>query len=112
MLGVASSGASTCSPSGLRSTSSSTRASIGRAPAGLRLPGAKMPTGWMSDVEALMWNVQRDPFLDPTFGSLSVLDAMPDVDHVRGRLLRMVDRNPRFGQHVVAPVGRLTNPAW
>jgi diacylglycerol O-acyltransferase / wax synthase len=71
-----------------------------------------MPTGWMSDVEALMWNVQRDPFLDPTFGSLSILDAMPDHDHVRARLLRMVDRNPRFGQHVVSPVGRLTPPAW
>lgn len=71
-----------------------------------------MPTGWMSDVEALMWNVERDPYLDPTFGSLTVLEGTPDVDHLRRRLLRMVERNPRFGQRVVAPAGRLTPPAW
>ena len=71
-----------------------------------------MTTGWMSDVEALMWNVGRDPFLDPTFGSLTLLDTRPDVDHLRQRLLRLVDESPRFGQRVATPAGRLTPPAW
>lgn len=71
-----------------------------------------MPTGWMNDVETLMWNIERDPFLDPTFGSVTFLDAPMDTDHLRSRLLRLVDRNPRFGQRVLTPVGRLTPPAW
>ena len=71
-----------------------------------------MTTGWMSDVEALMWHVGRDPFLDPTFGSLTLLDARPDVEHLRRRLLRLVDESPRFGQRVASPAGRLTPPAW
>lgn len=71
-----------------------------------------MPTGWMSDVEALMWHVERDPYLDPTFGSLTLLDAVPDVGHLRARLARLVRHNPRFAQRVVQPAGRLTPPAW
>jgi len=71
-----------------------------------------MTTGWMSEVEALMWRVGRDPFLDPTFGSLTLLDSAPDTAHLRQRLQRMVQRNPRFGQRVVEPAGQLTVPMW
>ncbi|MCU0311261.1 MAG: WS/DGAT domain-containing protein [Acidimicrobiales bacterium] len=66
----------------------------------------------MSDSEALMWHVGHDPFLDPTFGSLTVLGSAPDIDHLRSRLLRLVANTPRFGQRVSTPVGRLTPPAW
>jgi diacylglycerol O-acyltransferase len=71
-----------------------------------------MATGWMSDVEALMWHVQRDPFLDPTFGSLTVLESLPDVEHLRARLAGVASRHPRFGQRVMEPAGRLTPPVW
>ena len=42
----------------------------------------------MSDVEAMMWNLEKDPFLSATFGSISILDRPLDssrvvkVDHV------------------------------
>ena len=32
----------------------------------------------MSDVEAMMWNLEKDPFLSATFGSISILDRPLD----------------------------------
>jgi WS/DGAT/MGAT family acyltransferase len=66
----------------------------------------------MSDVEALMWNVEKDPHLDPTFGSVTLLDGIPDIDRLRRRLVRMVDRIPRLHQRVVPSLGRLAPPEW
>ena len=50
----------------------------------------------MSDVEAMMWNVEKDPHLNSTFGSITMLDRPPNIDVLRRRLLRMVDRLPRL----------------
>jgi diacylglycerol O-acyltransferase / wax synthase len=66
----------------------------------------------MSDLEALMWNVEKDPHLDPTFGSVTILDRPPDLEHLRKRLLHMVDRIPRLHQRVVPSLGRLAPPEW
>jgi WS/DGAT/MGAT family acyltransferase len=66
----------------------------------------------MSDLEALMWNVEKDPHLDPTFGSVTLLDRSPDFDHLRKRVLQMVDRIPRLHQRVVPSLGRLAPPEW
>lgn len=66
----------------------------------------------MSDVEALMWNVEKDRHLDPTFGSVTILDRTPDLPRLRRRLVRMVDRIPRLHQRVVPSLGRLAPPEW
>src|SRR4051794_8878088 len=66
----------------------------------------------MSDVEAMMWNVEKDPFLSSTFGSVTVLDQPPDIDRLRRRLLHMVRRIPRLHQRVVPALGRLAPPEW
>lgn len=66
----------------------------------------------MSDVEALMWNVEKDPHLDPTFGSVTILDGRPDLERLRRRLVRMVERIPRLHQRVVPSLGRLAPPEW
>lgn len=66
----------------------------------------------MSDVEAMMWNVEKDPFLNSTFGSITILDRSPDYDRLRRRLLRMVERIPRLHQRVVPALGRLAPPEW
>ncbi len=66
----------------------------------------------MSDIEALMWAVEKDPYLDPTFGSVTLLDRPPDLDRLRRRLLRMVHRIPRLHQRVVPSFGRLAPPEW
>src|SRR4051794_12068736 len=37
----------------------------------------------MSDAEALMWNVERDPWLNPNGGMICVLDPPGGMDPVR-----------------------------
>jgi len=66
----------------------------------------------MTDVEAMMWNVEKDPFLSSTFGSVTILDRPPDFDRYRRRLLRMVHKIPRLHQRVVPALGRLAPPEW
>lgn len=66
----------------------------------------------MSDVEAMMWNVEKDPFLSSTFGSVTILDRPVDIDRLRRRLLQMVQRIPRLHQRVVPAFGRFAPPEW
>jgi WS/DGAT/MGAT family acyltransferase len=66
----------------------------------------------MSDVEAAMWNAEKDPYLSSTFGSVTVLEHPLDMDHFRLRLLRTASRIPRLHQRVVPGLGRLAPPEW
>ena len=66
----------------------------------------------MSDVEAMMWNVEKDPYLNSTFGSITILDQAPDFERLRRRLLRMVANIARLHQRVVPALGRLAPPEW
>lgn len=66
----------------------------------------------MTDVEAMMWNVEKDPYLSSTFGSITILDTSPDFERYRRRLLRMVHKIPRLHQRVVSALGRLAPPEW
>ncbi len=66
----------------------------------------------MSDVEAMMWNIEKDPHLSSTFGSITVLEKAPDFDRLRRRLLLMVQRIPRLHQRVSPALGRLAPPEW
>lgn len=66
----------------------------------------------MTDVEAMMWNIEKDPFLSSTFGSVTILDGVPDPDRFRRRLLRMAARIPRLHQRVAPGLGRLAPPEW
>src|SRR5436305_3436162 len=66
----------------------------------------------MSDVEALMWNLEKDPFLASTFASVTILDQAPDPDRLRARMKHAVDVVPRLRQRVVPALGRLAPPEW
>ncbi len=66
----------------------------------------------MSDAEALMWNVEKDPWLNPNGGTLVLLDRPPDLDHFRAQLAATVATVPRLRERVVAGVGRLSPPVW
>jgi len=66
----------------------------------------------MSDVEAMMWLVDSDPHLSSTFGSLTLLDRVPDVDRLTRRMQLTVSRVPRLRQRVVPVFGRLGTPRW
>jgi WS/DGAT/MGAT family acyltransferase len=66
----------------------------------------------MSDVEALMWNLEKDPHLSSTFANVTLLDRAPDRDALRARISGAVDSFPRLRQHVVPAFGRLAPPEW
>src|SRR6478609_11005816 len=66
----------------------------------------------MSDFEALMWNLDKDPRLSSTMGNLSILDRPIDLDRFRSRLARAAAVVPRLHQRVVPGFGRLAPPRW
>lgn len=66
----------------------------------------------MSDVEALMWTLEKDPHLSSTFANVTVLDRPPDVERLRRRMLRAVAVVPRLRKRVVPGLGRLAPPGW
>ena len=66
----------------------------------------------MSDLEALLWNVDKDPYLSSNFGSVTLLDRSPDLAKFRRRMLVAVSRIPRLHQRVVPALGRLAPPEW
>lgn len=66
----------------------------------------------MSDNEALMWNIEKDPALSSWFASLTILDVAPSAAKLRARLAVAVAEVPRLRQRVVPSVGRLSPPMW
>jgi WS/DGAT/MGAT family acyltransferase len=66
----------------------------------------------MSDVEALMWNLEKDPHLSSAFANITILDRAPDTARLAGRLETALASVPRLRQRVVPALGRLAPPAW
>lgn len=66
----------------------------------------------MSEHEALMWNIEKDPWLNPSGGSLILLDGELDTVRFRQTLRAGVARTPRLYQRVVPGFARLSTPAW
>lgn len=66
----------------------------------------------MTDVEALMWNLEKDPHLSASIANVTLLDRSPDRERLRARLERAVTMVPRLRQRVVPALGRLAPPEW
>ena len=66
----------------------------------------------MSDAEALMWNVEKDPALRSSFLNVTFLDGPPDVDRFRLRMQVATEKITRLRQRVVAPPFNLAPPEW
>jgi WS/DGAT/MGAT family acyltransferase len=66
----------------------------------------------MSDLEALMWTLEKDPYLSSTFANVTILDRRPDVRRLRRRMERALSAVPRLRQRVVPSLGRLAPPEW
>jgi diacylglycerol O-acyltransferase len=66
----------------------------------------------MTDVEALMWNLEKDPHLSASIANITILDALPDLARLRARLEHAVVMVPRLHQRVVPALGRLAPPEW
>lgn len=66
----------------------------------------------MSEHEALMWNIEKDPWLNPSGGSLILLDRELDMAQFRQTLRAGVAKTPRLYQRVVPGFARMSTPAW
>ena len=66
----------------------------------------------MTDFEALMWNLEKDPRLSANVANLSMLDRPPDMDAFRSTLERASIVFPRLRQHVSPVFGRAAPPRW
>ena len=66
----------------------------------------------MSDAEALMWNLEKDPSLRSTFLNVTFLDSAPSFDGFRARIAHAVQEIPRLRQKVVPSAARMAPPAW
>ena len=66
----------------------------------------------MSDHEALMWNIEKDPWLNPSGAAVTILKGTIDEEHFRRTLRRAVAKMPRLYERVVPGLGRLAPPTW
>lgn len=66
----------------------------------------------MSDAEALMWAVERDPHLRSVFLNVTFLDRNPDFARFRSRIAAAAAEIPRLRQKVVPSPLPLSPPAW
>ena len=48
----------------------------------------------MTDAEALMWNIEKDPWLNPNGGVLVVLERPIDMDDFERRISSPATRSP------------------
>ena len=66
----------------------------------------------MSDEDALMWNIEKDPVLRSTILAVALLDSAPDWDRLRHRIERSTHFIPRLRQRVVSSPFRIAPPRW
>ncbi|HTK17786.1 MAG TPA: wax ester/triacylglycerol synthase domain-containing protein [Acidimicrobiia bacterium] len=66
----------------------------------------------MSDTEAIMWAVEKDPALRSDFCNLTILESLPTDERMRHTMARAVAAIPRLGQRVVGAPLRIVPPAF
>lgn len=66
----------------------------------------------MTEHEALMWDIEKDPWLNPNGASVTVLDQPMDLDLFMQTIRAGVAKTPRLYQRVVPGFAKLSTPAW
>lgn len=66
----------------------------------------------MSDAEALMWNIEKDPWLNPSGAIVTILEGPVDPERLRRRMVDAVANVPRLRERVAPGFGRLAPPTW
>ena len=76
------------------------------------MTGGPRFTQHMSDEDALMWLVEKDPILRSTIVAVALFDRPPDFERLRARIHRATCLIPRFRQRVLSPPFRVGPPRW
>jgi WS/DGAT/MGAT family acyltransferase len=82
---------------------------------GAAMPGpedAERFEAHMSDSDALMWNIEKDPLLRSTIVTVLFFDRAPDWDTLVARIDRGSWLIPRMRQRVATPLLRMGPPHW
>ena len=66
----------------------------------------------MSDAEALMWRLEKDPYLASTFCTVSILDRAPDFHDLRARMEAATLEVPRLRWRVHPNPSDFGTPVW
>jgi WS/DGAT/MGAT family acyltransferase len=66
----------------------------------------------MSDTEAIMWAVEKDPALRSDFCNLTILDHLPDERRLQQTMDRALKSIPRLRQRVIAAPLRIVPPEY
>lgn len=66
----------------------------------------------MSDSDALMWHIEKDPLLRSTITAIAILDSPPDRDKLVAKIERGLRDIPRLRQRVVSPPFAVAPPEW
>ncbi len=69
-------------------------------------------TKHMSDEDALMWHIEKDPILRSTILAVAIFDRPPDWTRLRARIERATRVIPRLRQRVLSPPFRIGPPRW
>src|SRR4051795_8735880 len=66
----------------------------------------------MSDADALMWTIEKDPLLRSTITAVAVLDRSPDPQRLVDSLERATRLVPRLRQRVMSNSLSIAPPRW
>ena len=66
----------------------------------------------LSDFEALLWTLERDPQLASGFANITLLDRPADLERMRMRMARAAAVIPQLRRRIFADPGRLAPPRW
>ena len=66
----------------------------------------------MSDMDALMWGIEKDPLLRSTITAIAVIDQPPDRDRLMDKLERGTRAIPRLRQRAVSAPYSVAPPQW
>jgi WS/DGAT/MGAT family acyltransferase len=66
----------------------------------------------MSDSDALMWGIEKDPLLRSTIVAVAILDQAPDRERLMERIHRSTLLIPRLRQHAVQSTLSAAPPKW
>jgi diacylglycerol O-acyltransferase / wax synthase len=66
----------------------------------------------LSDAEALMWNAEKDPWLNPSGATVLVLDRPIDIELFRRRMRWAVATVSRLRERIVPSTARVAPPLW
>lgn len=66
----------------------------------------------MSDFETLMWNLESDPWFNPSGAMITIQDRPLNQKHFRRSISQAIAAVPKLRQRVVPAPTKLTTPGW